>query len=164
MHSVITPAGAITLGTAWLAATLLLGAMVLVHGARLTDVLAVAAASALVAALAGSTGSNNALALLLAPLCCVAIGVLTFRAAGAVLRGAERVARSGPVLPRLALVNLARSPGTPALVIAFIAVTTGPRLRPRLPVDADPQRGRPGGGPRPARRPCLARSGFQYSA
>jgi hypothetical protein len=125
MHSVITPAGAITLGTAWLAATLLLGAMVLVHGARLTDVLAVAAASALVAALAGSTGSNNALALLLAPLCCVAIGVLTFRAAGAVLRGAERVARSGPVLPRLALVNLARSPGAPALVIAFIAVTTG---------------------------------------
>ena len=34
------------------------------------------------------------------------------------------------------------------------------RLRPRLPVDADPQRGRSGGGPRPARRPCLARAGF----
>jgi hypothetical protein len=51
--------------------------------------------------------------------------VLTFRAAGLVLQGAERVARSGPVLPRLALVNLARSPAVPALVIAFIAVATG---------------------------------------
>jgi hypothetical protein len=125
MHSVITPAGVITLGLGWLAATVLLGASVLVRGVRLTDVLAVGAASALVAALAGGTGSDHALALLLAPLCCVAVGVLTFRAAGAVLQGAERVARSGPVLPRLALVNLARSPSVPALVIAFIAVTTG---------------------------------------
>jgi hypothetical protein len=125
MHSVITPAGAITLGAGWLAATVLLGVMVLVRGTRLTDVLAVAAAAALVAALAGSTGSSNALALLLAPLCCVAVGVLAFRAAGLVLQGAERVARGGPVLPRLALVNLARSVGVPALVIAFIAVSTG---------------------------------------
>src|SRR5690348_2145721 len=125
MHSVITPAGAITLGIGWLAATVLLGALVLVHSVRLIDVLAVAAASALVAALAGGTGGDQALALLLAPLCGLAVGVLTFRAAGAVLRGAERVARNGPVLPRLALVNLARSPGVPALVIAFIAVTTG---------------------------------------
>jgi hypothetical protein len=125
MHSVITPAGVITLGIGWLAATVLLGALVLVRSARLIDVLAVAAASALVAALAGSTGSDHAMALLLAPLCCLAVGVLTFRAAGVVLQGAERVARSGPVLPRLALVNLARSPGVPALVIAFIAVATG---------------------------------------
>ena len=125
MHSVITPAGAITLGIGWLAATVLLGALVLVRSARLIDVLAVAAASALVAALAGGTGSDHAMALLLAPLCCVAVGVLTFRAAGLVLQGAERVARSGPVLPRLALVNLARSPAVPALVIAFIAVATG---------------------------------------
>jgi hypothetical protein len=124
-HSVITPAGVITLAAGWLAATALLGALVLVRSARLTDVLAVAAAAALVAALAGSTGSDHALALLLAPLCCVAVGVLTFRAAGAVLQGAERVARGGPVLPRLALVNLARSPSVPPLVIAFIAVTTG---------------------------------------
>ena len=85
MHSVITPAGVITLTIGWLAATALLGALVLVRSARLIDVLAVAAASALVAALAGSTGSDHALALLLAPLCCVAVGVLTFRAAGAVL-------------------------------------------------------------------------------
>jgi hypothetical protein len=125
MHSVITPVGVITLGTGWLAATVLLGALVLVRSVRLTDVLAVGAASALVAALAEGTGSDQALALLLAPLCCVAVGILTFRAAGAVLRGAERVARSGPVLPRLALVNLARSSSVPALVIAFIAVTTG---------------------------------------
>jgi hypothetical protein len=125
MHSVITPAAVITLGIGWLAATVLLGALVLVRSARLIDVLAVAAASALVAALAGGAGSDHAMALLLAPLCCLAVGVLTFRAAGVVLQGAERVARSGPVLPRLALVNLARSPGVPALVIAFIAVATG---------------------------------------
>jgi hypothetical protein len=124
-HSVITPAGVITLGIGWLAATVLLGALALVRSVRPVDVLAVAAASALVAALAGGTGSDRGMALLLAPLCCVAVGVLTFRAAGVVLQGAERVARSGPVLPRLALVNLARSPGVPALAIAFIAVATG---------------------------------------
>jgi len=125
MHSVITRAGVITLVTGWLAATVLLGTLVLVHSVRLTDMLAVAAAAALVAALAAGTGSDQALALLLAPLCCAAAGVLTFRAAGVVLRVAERVARGGPVLPRLALVNLARSPGVTALAIAFIAVATG---------------------------------------
>jgi len=125
MHSLITPAGVIALAAGWLAATVLLGALVLVRSARLTDVLAVAAASALVAALAEGPGSDRALALLLAPLCCAAVGVLTFRAAGVVLRGAERVARGGPVLARLALVNLARSPGVQALAIAFIAVATG---------------------------------------
>jgi len=124
-HSVITRAGFITLGTGWLAATVLLGTLVLVGSAGLTDMLAVAAASALAAALAAGTGSDQALALLLAPLCCAAAGVLTFRLAGAGLRGAERVARGGPVLPRLALVDLARSPGVPALAIAFIAVATG---------------------------------------
>src|SRR5262252_3843013 len=81
-HSVITPAGVITLGLGWLAATVLLGASVLVHSARVIDLLAVAAASALVAALAVGTGSDRTLALLLAPLCCAAAGVLTFRAAG----------------------------------------------------------------------------------
>jgi hypothetical protein len=124
-HAVITPAGVITLGIGWLAATALLGALVLVPSARLTDMLAVAATAALVAALAAGTGSDQALALLLAPLCCAAAGVVTFRAARLVLRGAERVARRGPVLPRLALVNLARSPGVLALAIAFIAVATG---------------------------------------
>src|SRR5580693_3845217 len=124
-HAVITPAGVITLVIGWLAATVLLGTLVLVPTARLTDVLAVAAASALVAALAAGAGRDQALALLLAPLCCAAAGVVTFRAARLVLRGAERVARRGPVLPRLALVNLARSPGVAALAIAFIAVATG---------------------------------------
>lgn len=126
-HSVITRAGFITLGTGWLAATVLLCMLALSRSARLTDVLAVAAGTALVAALAAGAGASGdkALALLLAPLCCVAAGVLTFRLAGAGLRGAERVARGGPVLPRLALVGLARSPGVPALAIAFIAVATG---------------------------------------
>jgi hypothetical protein len=125
LHSVITRAGVIALVIGWLGATVLLGALVLVRGARLTDILAVAAASALVAALAGSTGSDQRLALLLAPLLCAAAGVLTFRGAGIVLQGAERLARGGPVLPRLALVNLARSAGVTALAIAFIAVSTG---------------------------------------
>jgi len=124
-HSLITPAGVIALAAGWLAATALLAALVLVRSARLTDVLAVAAASALVATLVGGTGGDHALTLLLAPLCCVAVGVLTFRAAGVVLRGAERMARGGPVLARLALVNLARTPWLPALAIAFIAVAVG---------------------------------------
>ena len=124
-HSLITPAGVIALAAGWLAATVLLTALVLMRSARLIDMLAVAAASALVAALVGGTGSDHALTLLLAPLGCVAAGVLTFRAAGLVLRGAERVARGGPVLARLALVNLARSPAVPALAIAFIAVAVG---------------------------------------
>src|SRR5690349_10580710 len=125
VHSLITPAGVIALAAGWLAATVLLGTLVLVRNARLTDVLAVAAAAALVAALAEGPGGDHALALLLAPLCCAAVGVLTFRAAGMVLRGAERVARGGPVLARLAFVNLARSPGVQALAIAFIAVAIG---------------------------------------
>ena len=124
-HSLITPAGMIALATGWLSATALLAALAGVRSARLIDTLAVAAVSALVAALVGGTGSDHALALLLAPLCCVAAGVLTFRAAGLVLRGAERVARGGPVLARLALVNLARSPAVPALAIAFVAVAVG---------------------------------------
>ena len=124
-HSLITPAGVIALAAGWLAATVLLVTLVLMRTARVTDMLAVAAASALVAMLVAGTGSDQRLALLLAPLCCVAAGVLTFRAAGLVLRGAERVARGGPVLARLALVNLARSPGLPALAIAFIAVAVG---------------------------------------
>ena len=124
-HSLITPAGVIVLAAGWLATTVLLVTLVLMRSVRLTDMLAVAAASALVAVLAGGTGSDQRLALLLAPLCCLAAGVLTFRAAGLVLRGAERLARGGPVLARLALVNLARSPGVPALAIAFIAVAVG---------------------------------------
>jgi hypothetical protein len=129
-HSLITPAGVIALAAGWLTATVLLAALAGVRSTRLIDVLAVAAASALVAALvegtgSGGAGNDRALALLLAPLCCVAVGVLTFRATGFVLRGAERIARGGPVLARLALVNLARSPWVPALAIAFVAVAVG---------------------------------------
>src|SRR5260370_4845674 len=42
MHSLITPAGVIALGTGWLAATVLLGALVLGPTARLTDLPAAA--------------------------------------------------------------------------------------------------------------------------
>jgi hypothetical protein len=124
-HSVLTPSGAITLGVAWLAITVLLASVVLLTSTRVIDGLAVAAAAALAAALAEGTGTSNALTLLLAPLGGLAAGVLIFRGAGVILRGAERLARGGPVLPRLALVNLARSPAAAALAIAFIAVTTG---------------------------------------
>ena len=48
----------------------MLATLVLVRSARLIDLLAVAAAAALVATLVGGTGSDHALALLLAPLCC----------------------------------------------------------------------------------------------
>jgi hypothetical protein len=65
------------------------------------------------------------LPVLLAPLCCVAFGVIVFRAGALILQAAERLARRGPVLVRLALVSLARAPAAPALAIAFIAVSIG---------------------------------------
>ena len=75
------------------------------------------------------------------------------------------MARGGPVLARLALVNLARSRLAAGAGHRVRRRRRRPRrLRPRLPVDADPQRGRSGGGPRPARRACLAGAGFQHPA
>ena len=169
-HSLITPAGAIALAAGWLAATVLLAALVPVRSARLIDVLAVAAASALVAALVGGTGlggtgSDQALALLLAPLCCLAVGVLTFRAAGARAAGsgAGGPGRPGAHPPRAGQPRpLSHGAGAGHRVRRRRGRPR--RLRPRLPVDADPQRGRSGGGPRPARRPGLARAGFQHPA
>ena len=64
------PGGFTALGIIGSAATVLAGTLSLARGARLTDILAVAAASALVAALAAGTGGDQVLALLLAPLCC----------------------------------------------------------------------------------------------
>src|ERR1019366_4970787 len=54
-HSPSTPAGMIALATGWLSATALLAALAGVRSARLIDTLAVAAVSALVAALVGGT-------------------------------------------------------------------------------------------------------------
>jgi hypothetical protein len=124
-HSVITPVGAISLAAGWLAATSLITLSVLARSARVIDALALAAAAALGLGLILNTGGDGALAVLLAPLCCVTAGVLTFRAAAALLRAGDRLARRGPMLTRLAFVGLARAPALPALAIAFIAVSVG---------------------------------------
>ncbi len=160
----IAPAGVIALAAGWLSATVLLAVLAVLSG-RLIDTLAVAALSALIAALAGGTGGDAALALLLAPPCCACAGVLTFRAAGLLLRGAERLAR-----PR----SRARPPraGQPGPVTGGTGAGyrvrrrrgRPGRFRPGLPGDADPQRGGSGGGPGPARRARLGRAGFQPPA
>jgi hypothetical protein len=126
-HSLLTPAGLGALAGGWIVATALVAALLLARGTRLADAAAVAAAAALALALTLNrdvTGSDP-LPALLAPLCCLAAGVVVYRGAGLVLRGGERLARRGPVPARLALVGLARSPAAPSLAIAFIAVSTG---------------------------------------
>jgi hypothetical protein len=124
-HSLLTPTAAVVLAAGWLAATAIITVSVIARDARVVELLAVAAVSALVVGLSMNTGGGHRLAPLLAPLCCLAAGVLTFRLAAALLRGGERLARRGPVLVRLALVGLARSPAFPSLAIAFIAVSVG---------------------------------------
>ncbi len=124
-HSLITWQGAVALAAGWLAATLLLAGAVLIRSARVLDAIALAAAAALIAAVALSPGGGDAPALLLAPLCCLAAGVVVFRGAEAALRAGERLARRGPLVVRLALVGLARAPGLPSLAIAFVAVSVG---------------------------------------
>jgi hypothetical protein len=124
-HSLLSPAGAGALIGGWVGATALVGLVLLIPARPVADVLAVAAAASLALALSRGTGTADSLAPLVAPLCSLAAGVLTFRVAAVLLRGGERAARRGPVLARLALVSLARAPGAPALAIAFIAVSTG---------------------------------------
>jgi hypothetical protein len=122
-HSLVTPAGALALAAGWAAATALMSLSLLGAGARAADLLAVAAAAALAITLL--TGGGDRLPVLLAPLCCVAAGVIAYRAVAILLRGGERLTRRGPVLVRLALVGLARAPAAPSLAIAFIAVSVG---------------------------------------
>jgi hypothetical protein len=126
-QSLVSPAGAAALAGGWTCATSLAAVTVLSGAGRLADLLALAALVVLVAALAlagsGGTLDSSRLAGLLAPLCCLAAGVLVWRVAGAALRVAERAARRGPIVVRVALVTLARAPSSPALAIAFIAVS-----------------------------------------
>jgi len=124
-HSLLAPVGAAALACGWICATVLITLVALLPGGRIADLLAVAAVAALALALTRGAPDNDPLAVLLAPLCCLAAGVLIFRAATALLERAERLWRRGPVLPRLALVGLARAPIAPSLAIAFIAVSTG---------------------------------------
>jgi hypothetical protein len=124
-HSLVIPEAALALAGAWLIATAVITFSTLARGTRVMEVLAVAAVAALVTGLSLDTGDGGEVAPLLAPLCCLAAGVLTFRVAAALLRAGERVARQGPVVARLALVGLARSPAFPSLAIAFVAVAVG---------------------------------------
>src|SRR4051794_17807364 len=124
-HSLITPTAAIALAGGWFVTTALVTVLVLARSPRVLDALALAAISALGLGLAFESNGDDRLALLLAPLCCLAAGVLAFRAAPLLLRGAERVTRRGPVPIRLALVGLARAPTVPSLAIAFLAVSIG---------------------------------------
>jgi hypothetical protein len=124
-HSLIRPAAGGALACGWICATALIAILMLASGPRFADLAAVAAAAALALGLSRASGSGDPLPVLLAPLCCLAAGVLVFRIAAVVLQGGERLARRGPVLGRLALVGLARSPAAPSLAIAFIAVSTG---------------------------------------
>jgi hypothetical protein len=124
-HSLLTPGGLAGLLGAWLATTALLAGSAVVSGPWLADVLAIAAAAAVALALSVKRSDSGPLAVLIAPLCCLAAGVLVFRGAAGLLRLSERLARRGPVMTRLALVGLARAPAMPALAIAFIAVSIG---------------------------------------
>jgi hypothetical protein len=124
-NSLITPVAALALAGAWLATTAAMTLAVLARGARVIDLLAIAAIAAVAVAVGLTPSGNDPLALLLLPLCCLAAAVLTFRAAAVLLRAGERLSRRGPVLGRLALVGLARAPSLPSLAIAFIAVSIG---------------------------------------
>ncbi len=126
-HSLITPAWIAVLAATWIAGMALLAGGAAVRGGRAVDALALAAVAALTVGLAAGhdTGGRDPLAVLVAPLCALAGGVLVFRAASAILRSAERVTRRGPVIVRLAFVGLARAPTGPALAAAFLAVSVG---------------------------------------
>jgi hypothetical protein len=125
-HGVITWQAAVALAAAWLGGTALLaGAALVGSAARTIDAAALAAVVALIATLTLNTRGDDAVAVMLAPLCCLAAGVIVFRGAAATLRIGERAVRRGPVLLRLAVVDLARSPGLPSLAIAFLAVGVG---------------------------------------
>ncbi len=124
-HSLLTPDGALALLAGWLIATMVLAVSPLIRGHRLADALAVAAPAALAAGLAFGAGGDGGIAVLLAPLCCLAAGIVIYRVVGPALRVAERGSRRGPVLVRLALVGLARAPTLPALAVAFLAVSVG---------------------------------------
>jgi hypothetical protein len=124
-HSLVTPAGAVALVAGWIAATALLSLSLLGAGDRAADLIAAASVAAVAITLVTGAGDGDQLPVLLAPLCCVAAGVITYRAVAVLLRAGERVARRGPLTVRLALVGLARAPAAPSLAIAFVAVTVG---------------------------------------
>jgi hypothetical protein len=125
-HSLISSTGAVAVAGGWVVATSLFGLSVLARSARMIDALATAAVAVLgVGLLLDNPGGARGFAVLLAPLCCLAAGVLTYRVVAVLLVAGERLARHGPIGTRLALVGLARAPALPALGIAFVTVSAG---------------------------------------
>ncbi|MGZ4232216.1 MAG: hypothetical protein ACXVVQ_12425 [Solirubrobacteraceae bacterium] len=124
-HSLLGPDALLLAVGAWLIATALIAASVLIRSGRVLDILAVAAISTLVVGLVLGSRGTHAWTGLLVPLCCVASGVLLFRVTGRILRTGDRLARRrGGVTARLALISLARAGGPAAAAIAFLAVST----------------------------------------
>ena len=124
-HSLLTADALLAAVGAWVLATSLIAASVLIRGPRVLDVLAVTAVCTLVVGLVLGSANAHAWTGLLVPLCCVASGLVLFRLTGRILRAGDSLARrSGSVTARLALVSLARSGGPAAAAIAFMAVST----------------------------------------
>lgn len=124
-HSLLGPDALLVAIGAWLIATALIAASVLVRSARALDILAVAAVSTLAVGLVLGSRGTRAWTGLLVPLCCMASGVVLFRVTGRILRAGDGLARrGGGVTVRLALVSLARAGGPAAAAIAFLAVST----------------------------------------
>jgi hypothetical protein len=124
-HGIFTADGIAVLAGGWGVATLLVAALLTVDGRRAADLAAGIAIAALAVALAVGSGANASVAVMLAPLCCLAAGVIVYRAMASALPLLERVARRGPLAGRLSLVALARNPPPASLAIAFITVSIG---------------------------------------
>ncbi len=126
-NALLTPATAagiplaLLVGTAGLAAIAGSPRRLLV---TVADGLGLAAVAALIVALALGTGSST-LALLLAPLACLAAGVALARGAAVALRLGGGLARRAPPLVRAAAIGLARGPGLASVAIAFTAISIG---------------------------------------
>jgi hypothetical protein len=124
-HSLGTTAAVLGLLGGWFVATGLIALLLLVRARPLGALAATAALGALLIILTRVAGPGDPIVVLLAPLACLASGVLVARGSFAVLRACELVLRNGPVTARLGLVGLARAPGAPSLTIAVIAVSIG---------------------------------------
>jgi hypothetical protein len=124
-HGLLSLPAVGVLAGGWAATAALLSVGPLVGGRRIVDLAALVGAAVLIAGLSLGTGSTSAWAGLLVPLVCVSAGLVLFRAAGVLLRGAERIARQRSLGVRLALVGLGRARGSAGLAIAFLAISTG---------------------------------------
>lgn len=122
-HSLITPAAGVAVAGGWIVASALVALATQLRSPLTPTLAAVGATVALVAGLVVGRRDAGASVVLLAPVCCLAGGVVIFRAATWLLRALERASRRGPISTRLALVGLARAPALPALAIAFLAVS-----------------------------------------